>query len=427
MRAKVLWWYFEDLEFAKFLSIVSSIQSGIVTIVRCFTATILPTVLTLLATPLLAMELGPGDQVGFSIVGFTELDREVTIDPSGTIHLPLVGRVQAGGMTIEELEESVSEAFALETFSIQGDEQETVWVSVDASSVLLSVASFRPVYVSGAVETNGEFPFRSGMSVRQLHALAGGSAFVTEDDRIGAAARLVAQRSVLRAELVTLEGEIDRLNLELVALRGQSPASEGAAVTSNPRVNEWLESRAQFREIQQETTEFSLREMRERLEVLENLENVNNEIIRSYDEELARARDLNDRGLTTADTVSDAERGFLAFSSRALETESEAYAVRNDIALTDQTLKEETAEELAAVLDELLTRENDVAMLLAELNAIEIEMSILQIEAAEPDEEGEETVSIFRIVDGQEQEIAAEMSSTVMPGDVVVFGLSTDE
>lgn len=423
----MFWCYFEDLEFAKFLSIVSSIQSGIVTIVRCITATVLPTVLTLLAAPVSAMELGPGDQIGFSIVGFAELDREVTIDPSGTIHLPLVGRVQAGGMTIEDLEASVSEAFALETFSIQGDEQETVWVSVDASSVLLSVASFRPVYVSGAVETNGEFPFRSGMSVRQLHALAGGSAFVTEDDRIGAAARLVAQRSVLRAELVTLEGEIDRLNLELVALRGQSPASEGGDVTSNPRVNEWLESREQFREIQQETTEFSLREMRERLEVLENLENVNNEIIRSYDEELARARDLNDRGLTTADTVSDAERGFLAFSSRALETESEAYAVRNDIALTDQTLKEENAEELAAVLEQLLTRENEVAMLLAELNAIEIEMSILQIEAAESDEDGEETVSIFRMVDGQEQEIAAEMSSTVMPGDVVVFGLSTDE
>ena len=53
--------------------------------------------------------LGPGDQVTIRVVDLEEFaDRSVRIDPNGFVDLPMIGRIQAGGQTIDQLKETLA-------------------------------------------------------------------------------------------------------------------------------------------------------------------------------------------------------------------------------------------------------------------------------------------------------------------------------
>jgi len=63
--------------------------------------------------------LGPDDQIKVWALGVDELtDKPLRLDPAGDIDLPLVGKVHAGGLTVEQLKETSLSA-SRKTYSIQ--------------------------------------------------------------------------------------------------------------------------------------------------------------------------------------------------------------------------------------------------------------------------------------------------------------------
>lgn len=52
--------------------------------------------------------LGPGDQIGISVIGFPEFERTQVVLPDGTILLPLIGPVLAAGQTLEALRTDIT-------------------------------------------------------------------------------------------------------------------------------------------------------------------------------------------------------------------------------------------------------------------------------------------------------------------------------
>src|SRR5689334_23801278 len=59
--------------------------------------------------------LGPEDQIKIWALGVEEIsDKPVRIDPGGEIDLPLVGRVHAAGLTVEQLKSALAEKLAKE-------------------------------------------------------------------------------------------------------------------------------------------------------------------------------------------------------------------------------------------------------------------------------------------------------------------------
>lgn len=50
------------------------------------------------------------DQVSVAIWGYPELDRTAVIQPNGTITLPLIGEIQAAGLTVQQLREKVQQS-----------------------------------------------------------------------------------------------------------------------------------------------------------------------------------------------------------------------------------------------------------------------------------------------------------------------------
>jgi polysaccharide export outer membrane protein len=106
--------------------------------------------------------LGPDDQVKIWALGVEEIsDKPVRVDPSGNFDLPLVGRVHAAGLTVEQLKSALEQRLASEVRQPQ--------VSID----IVDFGS-QPVSVMGAVNHPGVYQLSGRKTVAEVLALAGG-------------------------------------------------------------------------------------------------------------------------------------------------------------------------------------------------------------------------------------------------------------
>lgn len=104
--------------------------------------------------------LGSGDKVRVTVFGQADMSGEFSVTGSGEISLPFVGKLKAGGLTVTELESSIVNV-------LQPDYLKNPRVSVE-------VLNFRPFDIIGEVSRPGSYPYRSGMTVLNAVAMAGG-------------------------------------------------------------------------------------------------------------------------------------------------------------------------------------------------------------------------------------------------------------
>lgn len=105
--------------------------------------------------------LGPDDSVTIMALNVDEISKQWRIGPSGELNLPMVGRVKASGMTVDQLETEISKRLK----EYVRDPQVTVFVS-DFKS--------HPVTVSGAVEKPGVLQLEKPTPLFAVLAQAGG-------------------------------------------------------------------------------------------------------------------------------------------------------------------------------------------------------------------------------------------------------------
>jgi len=106
--------------------------------------------------------IGPQDLIDISVFQVADLARTVRVNTAGQISLPLVGTIQAGGMTVQGLEVEIAKK--LEEKFLQNP-QVTVFIKEYAS---------QRVTVEGAVVRPGIFPLTGRTSLLQCIAISGG-------------------------------------------------------------------------------------------------------------------------------------------------------------------------------------------------------------------------------------------------------------
>lgn len=105
--------------------------------------------------------IGTDDLLHISVWDYKELDYVVPVRPDGKISFPLVGEVQAAGLTVPQLTEILTEGLAKKVKAPQ------------VSVVVKEIRSFR-VYLVGRVAKPGVYPIRAGTPLLQALTLAGG-------------------------------------------------------------------------------------------------------------------------------------------------------------------------------------------------------------------------------------------------------------
>jgi polysaccharide export outer membrane protein len=106
--------------------------------------------------------VGPQDLIEISVFQVPDLSRVVRVNSGGQISLPLIGVVQAGGLTIQELEKSIAQKLSDKYLQ---NPQVTAFVKEFTSQRLT---------LEGAIAKPGIYPVTGRTTLLQAIALAGG-------------------------------------------------------------------------------------------------------------------------------------------------------------------------------------------------------------------------------------------------------------
>ncbi len=117
-----------------------------------------------------AYTLSPGDEVSIVVFGQDDLSVAVKLDENGTLNYPLLGAISAGGLTVSQLERTI-------TRELSGS-------YLVNPSVTVSVAEYRQVYINGEVNSPGGFEYKPGLTLDKAIALAGGFSDKASKERI---------------------------------------------------------------------------------------------------------------------------------------------------------------------------------------------------------------------------------------------------
>jgi polysaccharide export outer membrane protein len=106
--------------------------------------------------------IAPGDAISLVVFGESDLSiQNVRVPQGGQVSLPLIGAVSVAGKTTNEVEKDVYKLLS------QG--------YVRNPRLSVSIFSYRPIFIRGAIRETGSFPFTEGLTIAKAIALAGGS------------------------------------------------------------------------------------------------------------------------------------------------------------------------------------------------------------------------------------------------------------
>ena len=106
--------------------------------------------------------LGPGDQIGIHVMDLDDVsDKPVRIDPAGAVDLPLVGRIIAGGLTVEQFRDALAQKLSK---------------YIDSPQIAINVLEYhsQPVSILGAVNNPGIHQLTGPKRLLDVISLAGG-------------------------------------------------------------------------------------------------------------------------------------------------------------------------------------------------------------------------------------------------------------
>lgn len=126
--------------------------------------------ISLPADATLDYRLGSGDKLRLMVFGEPDLSGEFDVSGSGRVALPLIGQVEAEGLTLSQLEAAIAA-------KLQDGYLNNPRVSVE-------VLNYRPFYIFGEVGSPGQYPYTSGMTVLNAVAVAGGYTYRANQDRV---------------------------------------------------------------------------------------------------------------------------------------------------------------------------------------------------------------------------------------------------
>ncbi len=281
-------------------------------------------------------QLRAGDVVEIWVGQDPDLNRQITIQPDGRISLPLAGHLQAGGLTLEQLEKSLKER-------LQSNFKEPL----DLTAILVSAAAAAPekaaamgtIYLIGDVARPGEYPLRSGMTVLHAVSLAGGYATAPSQGALAevdlAAARrqlldLIVQEARIRAEV---EGK------ESITLPAEVTATANSFVLADivRQQKLALDVWRSGRQADEQTRERKKIDVDARISRLKAQLDFNQQDIELRQDDLNRMQTLKSKGLATAQQEADLRRAAMAPQALRLQLTADLDQAKAELDEVDTT------------------------------------------------------------------------------------------
>jgi polysaccharide export outer membrane protein len=114
-------------------------------------------------------QLGTGDQLRVIVFGEDDLRGEYVVGSQGIVAFPLVGQVQAAGLTVPEFTESLQLSLAR---------------YIRNPIVSVEVTNYRPFFILGEVQRPGTYAYSARLTVQNAVATAGGFSYRANTRRV---------------------------------------------------------------------------------------------------------------------------------------------------------------------------------------------------------------------------------------------------
>jgi polysaccharide export outer membrane protein len=364
------------------------------------------------ATPALAeYHVHRGDVLEISILGSPELHRRIMIDDDGRIDFPVVGEIRVAGLSLSQLRQKLRERLA-------------VHHSFHDPDVTVDVAQYRPIYITDGVAKPGAYPYRPGMTVRDAIALAGGYGRNMPLDGINAH----GQYDASLIEFVRLQIGVSRLQAELAGRTDIDLKNLQTDGVTPSVLAKFIDIEAQQLKTDQDDYDNQkiylsrmIKETQDQISALLAEQAELQRALMQQQRDAARIRGLFHQSLVQISRVEDEDRAVSRSETQLFELKARTAKARRSLEEYTRALQKLADQRKIEVMQRL-------EKALGELAAVRIQLTtagarVRYIEAEQPQGfAGDSTARhlvIFRDEHGDQQRIAADENTNLMPGDAV--------
>lgn len=387
-----------------------------------------------LAVPAMADEyrLGSQDKLNIRIAewqtvegtfrDWAAVNGEYSVGPAGNLSVPFVGELPAAGKTTSEVAAAISVAL-----------QRKLALS-DKPEASVEMVQFRPFYISGEIQTPGQFPYVPELTVLKAVSIAGG---IRRNADYG---------PQIGKDLVTAKGNFDIYDDQRVRLivkraridadlAGKASFDVPKEVEGDPRLPAIVADEMQILTADQKALKLKLQALDELKGVLQaEIEALQKKIVnqqRQVDlakQQLESISPLVQKGLVVNTRVLSSEQSVANLQGQILDYETAILTAKQSISKASQdaidaqnTLNSNLAssrQQVEADLNEAALRVGMQKGLIAQASDPATTAAITS---------GEEPTllySLVRVADGKTSEIEAKEDTPVLPGDVIKVKLA---
>jgi len=376
--------------------------------------------------------LGPMDKVTIRVIEWQTAEGtfrewptitgDYRVGPSGTLSLPFAGEIDAAGKTTSEIAKEISKNLR----------QKLGLVDLPEASV--EISEFRPIFVSGDVQTPGRYAFEPEMTVLKAVSLAGGMPRTTGQ-------RFERDYFNARGDYDVIVAQHDRAVVKLARLRAELANAQEIKVPDDliekAGAKRLIDDEAAIMLSRKNSLDLQIHGLNDlktlytnEISSLEKKMDVQNRQLDLTRKQLTSIGGLADQGLVVNSrllglqtSVADMEGKLLDLDTASLRAKQEiSKSTQNETDL-DNERKSELANEMQATQAAL-----DESNLKLQMNKNLMTEALVNAPAAGGN--GADPVvmqySIVRNSNGKTEETSAEEGTTLLPGDVVKVKIDSE-
>jgi polysaccharide biosynthesis/export protein len=373
--------------------------------------------------------LAAGVVVEIAVTGVPELRQRSTVNPDGEISLPLIGEVKVIGLPLSEFRARVRQLLSNKGFRRRTQDGRENIVAIWPDEITIDIVEYQPVYLTGDVAKPGEQRYRSGMTVRQAIALAGGYDVVRfrTGNPLAELADLRGEYQVLWAELAREQASIERLQTELDDKRSPNidlstmPIAGSFASEMAKLATEQLAGHKEDRQAAVSHLQKSIAFGAAQLSNLADQRRKFEEGAAADRDDLESSRDLQKKGLVLTQRVLDARRSLLWSNSSLLSAIAQVSQINRDQEDLKTRLEQVGHRRRIEALRDLETATVRKATINARLRAVGEKLSYNAEARSQPTagDGPKPEIAIFRKGDSGWHRSPAEEDAELLPGDTI--------
>ncbi len=352
---------------------------------------------------------------------WSSISGDYAVGPSGNISLPFIGEMPASGKTTSEISAAI------------GEELQQKFGLLDKPDASVELAEFRPVFLSGDVQTPGQYPFAPNLTVLKALSLAGGlhradSGQRIERDFINARGNydvLVSQRNGLIARRARLVAEMEDSDIEFP--KELQDSAEGQKLIADE--TNFKTARAKRLSDQLKSIEDLKGLLTSEIASLDKKIATQNRQMELYRKELDGIGNLADRGLVVNSRVLSLEQSVSDLQGKVLDMETASLRAKQDISKATQNAADLQSDRDTEIAQDRQSTEADIEAvslkigMYKDLIAEALSRDPGAARGSSTSEAPPVSYSIVRETDGKASEIPVDENTPVQPGDVIKVGL----